>query len=377
MAILLPMGDRHWRTPSQAQPKNIFGHENQTRFSATARFHDGYIVWRGWFDDRNDFDAFIRGIVTGLIHYERPLWRLPTPWWHPDIDAPLGYEFLTTQFITSGATWPVPPDCVGVNNLSGEFIDTIAAGGSGGMNSSTGSGGSGGAWSRITTLALTPSGTINIGVGTGGAGYTGASAGRNGNAGTDTWFNGSTLVAASVGAKAGGAGLSTGAAVAGGLASGRPNSGNTTGFNGGGSGAVTTSGATGGGGAAGLNGAGVSSAGTSGGVATAGGNGDNGSGGAGSGAGSTSPGGTGTEYDGTSHGSGGGSGATVAISAHVGAGGNYGAGSGGTDDPANTSVIGAGAPGLIVVRYTPFIPISVLVPEFPFVARRYRVVNYG
>lgn len=230
-------------------------------------------------------------------------------------------------FILSGTTtWTVPDDCVSVN------VDTIGAGAGG---DSVGGAGGGGAWSSIVGLAVTPKSTIAVQVGAGGS---------TGSVGGDTWFNGASLAAASVGAKGGGAPTTTTGGT-GGQASGRPNSGNTSGNNGGNGGSVASANPGGGGGAAGPNGNGV--AGSNGGVSLggSGGAGDNGSGGSG-GAGSasgTNPGNPGTEYDG-SHGSGGGGGGS--ITAAAGAGGNYGGGGGGS-----LVTGGAGANGLIVINY--------------------------
>lgn len=364
--ILMPMLPREWRTPSQAQPKNVFGHENQFRFCATARYR-GRIVWRGWFDDREDFDQFIWAMVDGSIERDHYVQRLPTPWWSTDLGEGLTYEFVTTAFIVSGTSWSVPADCTGVSGQSGEFIDAIGGGGSGGgttLNKTTGGGA--GAWSQITSLVLTPSGSVTIQIGAFGAGVSGAA----GNPGTDTWFNGANLAASSVGAKAGGGGAIAGSpppAGAGGLASAGVG---TTKNNGGSGGTVTTAVAngqsTGGGGSGGSTGAGNNGvAGGGQGTGSAGGSGDAGAGGAGGAGvnnanGPTGAGGNGTEYD-ASHGSGGGSGGLGTFSGPIGAassaaGGNYGGASGGVSARSTgSSATGAGRPGLIVVAYVPFV----------------------
>lgn len=361
--ILMPMLPREWRTPSQAQPKNVFGHENQFRFCATARYR-GRIVWRGWFDDREDFDRFIWAMVDGSIERDHYVQRLPTPWWSTDLGEGLTYEFVTTVFIVSGTSWSVPADCTGVSGQSGEFIDTIGGGGSGcGAVLNKASGGGAGAFSRITSLALTPSGSVTIQIGAFGAGSSGA-----GNPGTDTWFNGSTLALSSVGAKAGGGGATGASPVggAGGLASAGVG---TTKNNGGTGGNVPTAGngqGTGGGGAGGPTGAGNNSPdGTGQGTGSAGGSGDAGAGGAGGAGvananGPTGVGGNGTEYD-ASHGSGGGSGGLGTFSGPIGAassgaGGNYGGASGGVSARSTGSALtGAARPGLAVVAYVPFV----------------------
>ena len=373
MTLLLPEVPRwEWRASSQAQKKDQFGNENQTRFSLTARLADGHIAWRGWFDDRDDSDAFLWALARATLLYERELWDLPTPSWRPGIGEQVWYQFLTTTFIVSTSasnqTDSVPSDWNSGNNN----IDVIASGASGGVGVATGgsasaasSGGGGGAWSRQTNVTLTPSGTATFFLNVGGAavsqsGSTGTVAG---NVGPDSWYNGTTLAGSSVGAKGGvgGAGnilgsLITGSA-GGAAASGVGASKNSGGASGNSQVLATGSAASGGGGAGGLNAAGTASAAAST-TVTAGGQGDGTSGGAG-GAGGTSANGTagsiGTEYD-ASHGSGGGGGgAKTAQGFSGGTGGNYGAGGGGgsgtATSPATTS--GAGKQGMIVKQYTP------------------------
>ena len=340
MTLLLPeVPKREWRTSSQAQRKDQFGNENQTRFSLTARLADGHIAWRGWFDDRDDSDAFLWSLVRGTLLYERELWDLPSPVWRPGIGEQVWYQFLTTTFIVSTSasnqTDSVPSDWNSGNNN----IDVIASGASGGaaiVNANVAIGGGGGGWSRQTNVTLTPSGTATFFLNVGGAAVTSGS----GHVGPDAWYNGATLAGASVGAKGGSAGAggaspqsaSSGGAAASGVGS--------TKFSGGGGGsatAITGVSGTGGGGAAGLHGNGGNSANGSANY-TAGGTGDSGN---------TAAGANGTQYDAT-HGSGGGG--TGQITA--GAGGNYGAGGGGG---ANTgsATSGAGKQGLIVKQYTP------------------------
>lgn len=197
-----------------------------------------------------------------------------------------------------------------------------------------GGAGGGGAYSAITNLTLTPGTSVTFAIGAGGA---------SGVTGGDTWFNGASLAASSVGAKggvdSGGSSGGAGGAAASGIG--------TTKFSGGNGGGIGSLNPGGGGGAAGLNGNGV--AGSSGGVSLggAGGAGDNGSGGAGSAgvaSGTAAAGSPGTEY-GTA-GSGGGGGGS--ITGTGGAGGNYGAGGGATISGDGG---GVGAPGLIVITY--------------------------
>lgn len=103
----------------------------------------------------------------------------------------------TVILIDQGAlrSWTVPATW---NNAS-NTISALAAGGGGfsPTGGNGGAGGGGGAFSQISNLTLTPGASVSYRVGTGGA------AGVDG---TDTWFNGATLAASSVGAKGGKAG---------------------------------------------------------------------------------------------------------------------------------------------------------------------------
>jgi hypothetical protein len=110
--FLLPVRKRDWNLPSRAQQKCAIGNEDQTRFRITARLHDGHIVWRGWFDDRDDFDAFLWALFMGSLKRERDLWDLPTPAWRPGLGPDLLYDFATVTFYTAtgGATFSVPVD---------------------------------------------------------------------------------------------------------------------------------------------------------------------------------------------------------------------------------------------------------------------------
>ena len=82
----MPMHKDAWRQPSQRQ--SIFGVENKVKFCITAVLNDGFVVWRGWFDDRSDADMFLFSIVSGSINYEKELWNLPNPVWFPEFAAP-------------------------------------------------------------------------------------------------------------------------------------------------------------------------------------------------------------------------------------------------------------------------------------------------
>ena len=344
--FLLPIKAREWQRVSNGK----------TRFRIRGRLRDGHIVWVGWFDDRDDFDAFLWGLFTGSLRREEELWELPTPAWHPGYFENLTYEFATVTFLTSptgsNQTYNVPSDWDSSNNS----IETIGAGGGGGGGvSNYGGGGGGGAYSKITNLSLTPGGTATYQIGTGGAAST---------AGGDTWFNGTTLGGSSVGAKGGGLGATANPSPSGG-AGGASGSGVGTTKNSGGDGSSTTSKGGGGGGAAGPNGNGTSAAANS----ANGGSGDNGSGGAGgTGGGSPTAGGNGTEYDAT-HGSGGGGGGNTVNTAGA-TGGNYGGGGGGGQN----AVGGAGIAGLIVVTYTAFTPLPAIAQSWN---ARSRIVMVG
>lgn len=342
--LLLPVPLAQWREPSLAQPKDMFGRPNQTRFRLRAWVRDGGLADERWYDDRDEFDA--------------ELFRLPAlnPW--------LWYEFATLTFLTSptgsNQTYTSPLDWVN----TGSKIETIGAGGSGGGGDGSnqkGSGAGGGAYNFVSDFSFAVPGTTTATyrIGTGGASVN-AGGGTNGNAGGDSWFNGATLGAASAGSKGGSGGLN--GATANGGAGGASGSGVGSGFSGGRGGNLTgvndpNTGGSGGGGAAGLNGAGsngVDSASTSASVETAGGSADNGSGGAGGSAGSGgSAGGNGTEWDAT-HGSGGGGGGRASVNGTGWSGGNYGGGGGGVSRSGTTNS-GAGASGMVVVTYTPLL----------------------
>src|SRR4029077_9490247 len=97
--ILLPQRRLEWDQPSERP--SAFCIPNQVRFRLTARLNDGFIVWRGWFDDRDDADEFLWAMATGSLWRERELWRLPDPWWHPDLGEGVVYQFATVTFITN------------------------------------------------------------------------------------------------------------------------------------------------------------------------------------------------------------------------------------------------------------------------------------
>lgn len=367
--LLLPVRAAEWRIPSQAQPKDQFGRENRTRFRVRAILNDGHIAWRGWFDDREDFDAFLWAIATGSLHYERELWRLPVPMWHPDFGEGVSYDFATVTFLTSptgsNQTYTSPSDW----NSSSNSVELLGSGASGGAtNFSTnahGTGGAGGSYASISNFVFatpgTTAATYQIGA-LSAAVSKGAGNEINGNNGNPTWFNNASDPGAGsdntkAGAKGGSAGLAGTGAKAGGVGGVTATSWGQTKFAGGNGGAFTGgstgTGGLGAGGAAGPSGdggQGVDSASSSLLIVTDGGTANNGTtaGGSGSGAEGVS----GTEWDG-SHGSGsGGSGSTT--DSDGGNGANYGGGGGGSQRPLTGTVLsGSGAQGIIVVTYTP------------------------
>jgi len=368
--FLLPVYRREWMPSSQAMFKDQFGNPGvQTRFRVRARLDDGHVVWRGFFDDRDDFDAFLWAIATGSLRYERELWRLPTPHWHPDLGEHLTFDFATITFLTttgSNQTYTSPSDWNNSNNT----VECIGSGASGGAIRASGGaaagGGTGGNYSLINDFSFATPGTTTAtyNVGAGASAITDTGGGTNGAAGNPTWFNNAT--------NPGNGSNNTKCSAVGGVAGKMSNGGNTTSTNAtattaawgqtkhkagnvGTAAGTSGAGASGGSGAGGPNGDGATSANAGTNVAGSGSQGGNGSGGAGGGAGTNGSGGT--EFD-ASHGSGGGGGGNRSITSGTftaGSGGNYGAGGGGAAIAASssTAVSGAGAQGIIVVTYTP------------------------
>ena len=124
--------EREWREPSLAQPKDQRGFADRTRFRIQGRTHDGVVRWRGWFDSREDADAFLEALIqhqfSGLP-FPAAIRDLPRPGWDEDL-AGLLYEFATVILLTTGAgnSWSVVTDW---NNASNS-IECIGGGGSGG-----------------------------------------------------------------------------------------------------------------------------------------------------------------------------------------------------------------------------------------------------
>ena len=283
---------------------------------------------------------------------------------HQDqIDIILSVVVILTN--TATTTWPVPADFTGLNK-----IETVGAGGSGGAffgNSGDTTGGGGGGYSNASNTVLTPGANITVQIGTGGSAVVSNSVnvGATGNAGTDTYFQGTSLATSTIGAQGGGAGQQQTLAATSGGTGGAAASGKGTVTNSGGRGGNTTAvqaTGSGGGGAAGPNGNGNNGVDLSANAAgTAGGSGDNGAGGTGgtpitgTGTGTAGSGGSGTEWTTAGSGGGGGGAATTTTSSSItgGAGGNYGGGGGGCGGR-SPCTSGAGANGLIVITYAPF-----------------------
>lgn len=375
--LLMPIPKGEWRESSVSLARDQFNNKViRTFFRLTARLADGHIAWRGQFEDRDDADAFLFALASGSLRYERELWRLPTPEWHPGLGENLSYEFATVTFLTStsSATYTSPSDW----NNSSNTIEGIGGGASGGVEIATStnpnnSGGGGGEYREIANFTFASPGTTTASyvAGSGGTAVALTSSGfltQGGNNGANTTFNSTSLIAVS------GKGGTSSAAGAGGTG-GTGAAGSANG--GAGSFATGAGAASGGGGAGGPNGAGANSgAATSSNVASTGGNGGGGSGGAG-GAGRTTTGtatsgGNGTEWQASpAYGSGGGGGAGAVLNANVtaGSGGTYGGGGGAVAirsmSASRTGTSGAGAQGLIVVTYTPVALISLANNNLP------------
>lgn len=379
--ILMATPRREWMPPSRAQQKTFLGHEDRTRFRLRARAHDGHIVWTGWFEDRDDADAFLFAMASGTLRHERALWDLPVPGWHPDLEGLL-YEFLTQTILTttgSNQTYTSPADW---NNASNQ-VECLGGGASGGAASNLShhsTGGGGGAYSAITNFSFASPGvttaTYNVGIGGAARGAISGNS-QNGESGGPTWFNNATdpgvgadntkcSAAGGVngvtgsGARNGGVGGATtsgwGETKYAGGRGGNFTAGSGTGGSGGG-GAASSSGAGGNAGDSALNTANVTTAGGTSGAGLSGGAGSSGPG---------NPGSNGTEFSG-SYGAGSGGGGTAGTSgATGGSGGNYGAGGGGARTGSFTATSGDGRQGLIIIEYTPAAAKSLLFNHLPF-----------
>src|SRR5438105_2792405 len=123
--LLLPQRRLEWDQPSARL--STFGERNQTKFCLSARLTDGFLVWRGWFEDREDVDAFLWALASGTLRFERALWDLPTPSCCPGLGEAISYCLATVTFVASGTTFSIPSDWTSSN-----IIETIGAGGNGG-----------------------------------------------------------------------------------------------------------------------------------------------------------------------------------------------------------------------------------------------------
>lgn len=364
--FLMPVHKREWMAPSIALPKDEFGRENRVFFSIRARLHDGFIAWRGVFEDREDFDAFLWALVNKTLRYERALWDLCTPSWNPDLPDDLVYDFATEVPLTTspGSTlqYTSPSDW---NNLNNKIECLGGAGGGGaaqGASSVRATGGGGGGYASATNYSFASPGVTqaSYSVGTAGAGGSNAV----GAAGGASWFGSTTIlqgggggggqrIASSTSALSGGtAGAGSGTSAIATNSGGR--GGNISAFS------NTNYVSTGAGGGGGPNGAGANGLDLAALATSTGGSGDAGTGGAG-GAGGTA-GGNGTEWGTTAtYGSGGGAGNSGGVTPGP-AGGNYGGGGGPNLRGAVTPVGGAGRQGLIYITYEPRVSVGFNMP---------------
>jgi hypothetical protein len=163
-------------------------------------------------------------------------------------------------------------------NDADNTVEVIGGGGGGARNQFDGGarGGGGGAYSAVSNLNLTPGGSVSYRVGSGGAG--GILSSQNGGDGGDTWFNGASLGASSVGAKGGTGGSGrTGGGVGGSAGSGIGSIKFSGGNAGSGAGGDPNSGGGGGGAAGGPHGNGAAAGNASGTDGSGGGGADGGS----------------------------------------------------------------------------------------------------
>ena len=354
--FLMPMQKREWYRP------HPFGPDVNLHFMtwvAQAWRHDPHfhwyhkhrIIWQGHFEDREDADEFMWAVYSGTIKSDPYLKRLPIycPDFDPDMlrDPSIHYNMVSNIGIgPSSGNWGSPGDCYGLANRAGEFVDCIAAGGSGSAATPGNliSGGGGGGFARRTDLAWGPGQQMAFDVGNGGAAPTASGNRVHGVGGTaHTYF----YSPANPGVRATVGGGGSGAGSAGGPVGGGPGGGADAGNYGmgGGRGGNLAGGSygsccTGGGAAANPSGGGATGGDINSvvpaGTVTGGG------GGAGLIYGPWGPGAGGTGAKGQSGTSGG-------AGSHYGGGGGAGMGS----SIAHVEYGGAGGAGLIVIRYEP------------------------
>lgn len=367
--FLVHVPKKEWMPSSQAIPKDDFGNCGiRTFFRVNARINDGFIVWSGVFQDRNDFDAFLFSLFTGSLKYEKELWSLCSPYWSTDIGEHVVYDFATEVALTGSPgttqTYTSPSDW----NNSSNSIECLGGGGGGGASRSSNScrvtGGGGGGYAKDTNFSFATPGTTTASYNIGIAGTPGTTVAINtnaaGSAGGGTWFSAAASLQGG-GGGGGGAIISGTSALNGGTAGAGSGTLAVTTYSGGRGGnisAVSTTNyiGTGAGGAAGTNGAGIQGGDASSAVATNGGNGDNNTGGTGGTALTVTNGTAGTEWGTTAtYGSGGGGGARFgnASVSGDGSGGLYGGGGGGACRGASNITAGSGKQGLLYITYTP------------------------
>ena len=342
--FLLPVHKGQWMPPSHAQKKTVFGHEDRTFFLVKALYRNK-VVWRGEFEDREDFDIFLHSIATGNIKYDKFVWRLPTPAWDPGLGTELEYQFATQTILTTTGSnsWTTPSDWNDFNN-SAECVGASGGSGSVGTNGGRGAGGAGGgAYAKEVNLTLSGNTLYEIGAG-GAAGI--ALSGDGGNGGQTKFSDPTAAGVWDVLADNGDGGQGGGGGTGGGGGSSASSIGSTINTGGGGGdGSNGSNGSGGGGGAGGPNGAG--GAGDIAGIYTGG----DGDGGTVAGGSVNTVGNAGTEFS-ASYGCGSGAGGcNTGLGGK--AGGNYGGAPSGARSSGASSNGVAGTQGLIVVTYTP------------------------
>lgn len=368
--FLMPVPKKEWILPSDYTYRDQFNNPGiTTTFHIKARLDDGHVVWRGIFDDREDFDAFLFAIFKKTLKYEKELWRMPTPEWHPDIGEHVVYEFATTtRYTATGAqTWTCPSDW----NSSSNQIYIIGAGGNGGIAISTtanahAAGGGGAGYGGKISYSATPGSTKSFTIAAAPAINTLTSSTTTtatGNFGSQSYFSTTGDIAG--GGGTGGEGNTTSSGVCSGGIGGTGTSTLATNRASGADGRVTTynGSATGGGGAAGISAANETTVTSAAGVA--GSQGDlptatntsyaGGAGGSGA-SGGVFNGGAGNSTFANGGGGGGGMSASNA-NATGGNAGTYGAGGGGVAirsvSAARTATAGQGAQGVMRITYNP------------------------
>lgn len=199
--ILTPVPKKEWMSSSISRPRDQFGNETvKTKWVIHAISNDGRAIWSGWFEDREEFDAFLLAVFKGTLKSERALWDLPTPNWQPYLGDIITYQFQTFVFLTGAGTvntFNVPSDyrsirsrvhCVGGGGgaNSGFWFWTTNPGNTSlppyYSNAYSCAGGSGGGYANRANVSLTPGGTCQYSVSTAGVGAVSPS--------SNTWFNG-------------------------------------------------------------------------------------------------------------------------------------------------------------------------------------------